>query len=454
MTTDPATAPLAPTVDVKPLINRNKDNVTDKVEAVRDRIYDYFHQACAAEGVDAVILKSYPFSVPVWVKFQCWIRRTGDEHLTDRSTAILIILPREFHYYDHEINLEIREGQKIKNYRSIVELDPANVKALVHYMLRRTDFNIFGFKRVRTRWWELWLPRNEVTRLGKDWLGLSMPLLFIIGFLFLLAIPLIGPLVATIGYGLLGLSTPFLYFISSFFLLMFPIIGILLLLAAVGLTVYTSKRRTYFLSPGKPVHEPRRLLRMDSWQTLVRDIGGESQKVKAAVKKELAIGLSEGVQIADEKIWYAGVDGPEEREQIVVTFRRGIGFIHIYSYGKDLYVGWDAHVNAGAWKEKQVADGLEPQTGEYCRVNTIESDWHVPNEYDITDTNCLIEWIHAAVTKVIKTSLAEYKIDQEIDFQILRGERNRVVGSENPEGTKDKAKPLISGLRSKFKREA
>lgn len=450
MTPDPAMTPLVQTVDVKPLINRNKDNVTDKVEAVRDRIYDYFREACVAESVDAVILKSYPFSVPVWVEFQCWVRRTGDQHLTDRATAKLTIQPREFHQFDHEMNLEIKEGQRTKRYLSIVDLDTANVKALVRYMLRRTDLNTFRFKRVRARWWELWLPKNNVTGLGKDWLGLSTPFLYLVGFLFLLAVPVIGLLFAELEAGV-GPSS-FLSFISSLFLLALPVIGSLLLLGALGLTLYTRWRRTYFLSPGKPVHEPRKLLRMDSWQTLVRDIGGESQKVKAAVKKELAIGLSEGVQLGDERIWYAGVDGPEEREQVVVTFRRGIGFIHIYSYGKDLYVGWDAHVNAGTWKEKQVAAGLEPQTGEYCRVNTIESDWHVPNEYDVTDTNCLIEWIHSAVTNVTERILAEYKIDQEIDFQILRGERKGVVGTKSPEDSK--APPLITYLKSKFKREA
>lgn len=448
MTTHSAmTSPLYPS-DVKPLINRNKDNVTDKVEAVRDRVYDFFRQACAAEGVDAVILKSYPFNDPVWVEFQCWVRRTGDEHLTDRSTATLRIVPREFHQFEHEINLQIKEGQKTKTYRSIVDLDRASVKALVRYMLRRTDSNNFGFKRVRARGWELWLPKNDITGLAKDWLGLSKPFLYLTGALLLLAFPVIGMAVSD----WLDPSTPFAYLIGSLFLLAVPAIGMLLLMVALGLSLYTSWRRTYFLSPGKPVHEPRKLLRMDSWQTLVRDIGGESQKVKAAVKKELSIGLSEGVQLGDEKIWYEGVDGPEEREQIVVTFRRGIGFIHIYSYGKDLYAGWDAHVNAGTWKEKQVADGLEPQTGEYCRVNTIESDWHIPNEYDITDTNCLIEWIHAAVTNVTKRILAEYKIDQEIDFQILRGERQGVVGTKRPEESKGKS--LISGLKSKFKREA
>ena len=448
MTNDPAVPTAAPKVDVKPLINRNQDNVTNKMEAVRDQIYGFFQEACASESVDAVILKSYPFSVPVWVKFQCWVRRPAEQHLTDRSSATLTILPREFHQYEHEIDLEIEEGVKKKRYRSIVELNPANVNALVHYMLRRTSFDIFGFKRVRTRWWELWLPKNDVTRLRKDWVGISTPFLFVIAILAFLIVPIMGFLFDLIG------RSPFLYFVHSFLLMVFPVIGMVLILGGVALTVYMSFRRTYFLSPGKPVQEPRKLLRMDSWQTLVRDIGGQSLRMKAAVKNELAIGLSEGVQIGEEKIWYAGVDGPEEREQVVVTFRRAVGFIHIYSYGKDLYVGWDAHVNTGTWVEKQVAAGLEPQTGDYCRVNTIERGWHVPNEYDITDANCLIEWIHAAVSKVTKTILAEYKIDQEIDFQILRGERDRVVGSENPEPAQEKGRPLISSLRSRFKREA
>ncbi len=451
MTTNPTTSPLVPTVDVRPLINRNKDNVTDKVEGVRDRIYNYFRQACLAENVDGVILKSYPFSVPVWVEFQCWVRRSGEQHLTDRSTARLTILPREFHHYDHEINLEIKEGDKTRLYRSIVELDLANVKALVHYMLRRTNFKVFGFKRVRARSWELWLPRNQVTYLGKDWLGRSTPFLYVIGILLLLAFPFVWPVLWMIGMDVIGMPPDFLRLIGTLVFLAVPSLATVVLLGAVGLTVYTKFRRTYFLSPGKPVHEPRVLLRMDSWQALVRDIGRESVKVKAAVKKELAIGLSEGVQLSDERIWYAGVDGPEERDQIVVTFRRGIGFIHVYSYGKDLYVGWDAHVNAGAWKEKPISDGLEPQTRQYCRVNTIESDWHVPNEYDLTDTNCLIEWIHAAVTKVTERILAEYKIDQEIDFQILRAERKDVVGRTNP---KDKNKPFMAYLKSRFTREA
>jgi len=402
--------------DVKPLINRNKDNVLSKVEVVRDEIYDYFLQACRAEGIDALILKSYPYSDSVWVKFECWVRRSGETLLTDRSTATLTIIPREFHRYDHVINLEIKEGQKTKRYSSIVELEPANVKALVRYMLRRTEFDIFGFKRCRTYPWELWLPDNNVTRLKRDWVPVIVAALFFAGF---------------------------------FFFLIVPVAGLLLILVAAALTWFNLKRRTYFLSPGKPALEPRKLLRMDSWQTLVRDIGRETQNLKADVRKELELGLTQGVSLSDEKIWYLGVDGPEEREQLVVTFRRAIGFIHIYPYGNDLYVGWDAHVNSGTWLERQVAMGIEPQTGELCRVNTIESGWHVPNEYDITDANCLIEWVHAAITKITKKVLAEYKIDQEIDFKILRGERQGVAGRQDPE-----SKPKSNFTGFKFKREA
>ena len=110
--------------------------------------------------------------------------------------------------------------------------------------------------------------------------------------------------------------------------------------------------------------------------------------------------------------------------------RRGLGFIHVYRCGEDLFVGWDSHVNAGDWLEKEVAAGIDPGTGEFCRVNTIRAAWRKPSEYDIIDAVCLTEWIHGAVTKVVKRVVKEQNIDQEIDFKIIRGERQAITGRQ------------------------
>ena len=102
-------------------------------------------------------------------------------------------------------------------------------------------------------------------------------------------------------------------------------------------------------------------------------------------------------------------------------------------------MGWDAHINCGVWREKELRSGIEATTGKPCDVRTIESAWHPPSEYDVTDTNSLIEWVHAAVVRVVKRMMDEHQIDQEIDFDILRGDRQDMVGRSDP--TEKKASP-------------
>jgi len=147
--------------------------------------------------------------------------------------------------------------------------------------------------------------------------------------------------------------------------------------------------------------------------------------------------------MANEKIWYWGVDGKEEREQLVARFRRGIAFVQIYRYGEDLFVGWDAHVNCGTWVEQIAGAGYDKTIQELCIVHTIAAGWHVPNEYDISDTNCLLERVHAAVTQVVKLKLAEHQIDQEIDFKIVREPRQNIAGRRDGEST-----GATAGIRS------
>jgi hypothetical protein len=68
------------------------------------------------------------------------------------------------------------------------------------------------------------------------------------------------------------------------------------------------------------------------------------------------------------------------------------------------------------------------------------------NEYDLTDLNFLTEWLHRNVTRVVRTKLAEARIDQEIDFTILRESRRNLIAPEEPAARQ--------GLLSRFKRTA
>lgn len=189
------------------------------------------------------------------------------------------------------------------------------------------------------------------------------------------------------------------------------------------------KHRPVVLSSGKPKEEPRNLVLIDSWQAMISGLGQDADALR-----ERFLGALKASPIADsahrvERIWYWGLDGPVEREQIVVTLRRGIVFCHIYRYDRELYVGWDAHLNAGQWVETTVGRGKSKATGEYTTIKTVESGVQRLTEYDLIDVSCLSEWIHNQLVQLVQRLMKERQIDQEIDFKIIRGDRQKVAGS-------------------------
>ena len=389
----------------KPFVERNCTNVISKIEAVRDDIHQYFLEACDKQKVDALVFKSHPFSPTVWVKFECWVPLTGSERLTDRSSVVIYIRPREFHRFEYEMDMEVQDGRKRRRYLALYHFSREQADKTVQYLLRRTRSRRLSFspKRVRTSPLQIWRPKNKLKRLHKD------------------TFRIMAGLLSTGGVALMITGVPPI-----------ALLGMVIFVLGALIAFTNHRRRSYLVSSGKPLQEPRRMVRLDSWQTLVYELGGEVENVRSALKVELQKARLAGFSLQDENIWYWGVDGTEERNQTVVTFRRAIGFVHLYNYSNDLYVGWDAHVNCGSWVETEVGTGVDPESKKPACLKSIVAGWHSPNEYDITDTNCLIEWVHGAVTRVVKRFLAEHKIDQEIDFQILRGERQGIEGRQEP----------------------
>src|SRR5262249_47396570 len=84
---------------------------------------------------------------------------------------------------------------------------------------------------------------------------------------------------------------------------------------------------------------------------------------------------------------------------------------------------WDAHLNSGQWVEKTVATGVDKATGKLTQVNTVESGSQQLNEYDLIDLNLISEWTHARIVQLVQKLMEERKIEQEVDFKIIRGDR-------------------------------
>jgi hypothetical protein len=73
--------------------------------------------------------------------------------------------------------------------------------------------------------------------------------------------------------------------------------------------------------------------------------------------------------------------------------------------------------------EKSLARGLDRGTRELVTINTVVRGWQNLSEYDVTDANLLTESCHEQLVSVLKAYMQEKRIDAELDFKILRGER-------------------------------
>jgi hypothetical protein len=386
---------------------RNETNIISRSEGERDRIYDALEASCRSENVKAMLFKSPPFNPTVWVSCECWLPHEKDSRLRERVWTILTIRGREFHKFPFEIDIEINRGETSEKYQSIIKFTTDTARTLVKYLSHRVGTIKFD------RTGEFGSEKNK-TELKSDPVAVTgialLPVSAILLFTGTLAIP--GLVIGAAGIGCL-------------------------------IAAHYRRGRLYVLSNGKPAQEPRKLVRMDSWQALVTGLGPDAQKVKNEVSTALS-SSQDGARLSNEKIWYRDIDGKVERDQIVVTFRRAIAFIHIYPDGNDLYLGWDAHINGGTWVEQKVGTGRDPKTGAFCELRTIVAGWQTPVEYDLFDGNSLIERVHAAVTKVVKRAMADRKIDQEIDFKILREKREGIAGHAEVGGaTSAQSRPVF-----------
>src|SRR5207253_6146555 len=121
-------------------------------------------------------------------------------------------------------------------------------------------------------------------------------------------------------------------------LLAVPPLGLsLLIVAALVWWIIERHKRVFSLTSGKPMQEPRILLRLDSWQAVIRDLSLYADELKEGLLRELSTGsriTSEGTtgirdtfHVREEDIWYPGIDGKGQRRQTGVRLSRALGFV-------------------------------------------------------------------------------------------------------------------------------
>lgn len=389
---------------------RNETNTFSRAELLRDEACERFLARANSADLNVIVQRSQAHSPTVWFRLDYSSPGPTDD-LSLNMSVVVDIERFDFHRFEHTFTVTVQVGTKVTKHIGVMQLDDATVDRIQHYLMT-PGAKLKLPNRVRQFPWQLWRPRNKVKRLRPDWFPTGMIILAIV----LSLIPFVGIL------ALIGIMT-FLY-------------------------IRSRQRRTYILTSGKPPTDPRLLRWMDSWQASIPGLGPSATTVQQGIIDRLNDSGPDGAKISTEKVGYWGTDNWVEREQTVVTHRRAIGFIHVVAYGDTLFVAWESHINSASWVEQRLSAGVDRESGCNVIANRVVAGSHQINEYDVSDSNFLAEWLHEAAKQEVKLRMAEREIDQEIDFTIQHESRTDALQASSDSKKKSKT------IASRFKRVA
>ncbi len=387
-------------IDAQPYPPRSPDSAWSKAADNRDLLYDALAAVCRDLGIDALVHRSLDFQYPSWVLLKAWLPVEG-RGSSDRVELEIQITPRPYFRFECEYSVRYRTRDRERKFGPLSQFGVADLQAWARFALghgprpRRRN-------RLRIRPYQIWRARNRVLRLRRD------PMLTLAGIL------------AVVGF--VGLGT------DEEAVQPFGVLGLVLAAAVAAFALFRSR---VYVNVARPVAEPRNLRQLDSWQVVVSGLGPKADDIRAQLHGKLSEEGVPGLQRRIEQVSYLGPDGKKVREQLVLTLGRGIVFCHVYAYGDDLFVGWDAHMNYGTWEEFEVSRGTDRDTGRPTIINSVRPGVSRVTEYDLIDLASVSEWTHARLVALIKRLLDEHKIDQGIDFQITRGERRSLLQQQD-----------------------
>jgi hypothetical protein len=356
---------------------RNVQCVGARVDGVRRDIDAAFKKACIELGIAAYVGRSNSFEFPAKVLFEAWIPQDSARDLTERVWARVTIEPKPYHLFDIEYHVEIQNRGRKKNWGRYGAFRQNDAVAIVAHLVFKKEKPKLSL-RIHDSTLLCWLLARKKNELDatKKW----------------------------------------------------DVDSICLSLVGLGFIVELAPKAVR--AAGKPEKEPRFLTHYDSWQAVVSGAGRSR-----SILQDRFIAILHNAPIKEmrhyvERIQYRALEMIEERDQLVLTARRGIMYCQIYEFGNDLYVGWQSFLNRGTWIEQTIAHGVDRQSLKRVEVKTVVPGTKPLSEYDLMDLNCLTEWIHAQIVSLTKQIMAELQIDQEIDFKIVRGERGQLEARE------------------------
>ena len=410
----------AEAIDVRPVHRVSDETIWGEAARQRDACHDAIKQALAERRIEALVTRSANGIYPAWVKVEAWLPQAAGAGVSAdprlRTALDLSFSVKPYREYPVTTSAVAHIGRRSVALAERPNFTADDAVAWVLYTLgagpkpgaaRVSDIVANAFLAIipfaRTRY------ANRVLRPFRSLIPIiSVPRLLILAGLIL------------IGLGIFNTDTNFGPTSRESGEL---VVGVLALILALALS---RRRRTVVSVIDRPTIPPRFLIRLDSWHAVIPALGPLVDEIKQRFGKRLEAFAQSGVATETERTGFRSPNGYDERDRLVITKGQGVAHLHVYRLGADVFVGWDSYINWAQWAETRPVSA-RLSGGRRIEYRGLEPGLYVPNEYDLIDLDSLIEIVHRCVGDVLKAMMEEHKIDQEIDFNIIRGDRDNAL---------------------------
>lgn len=430
-------------VNAKPEFRTSSQTDWHAAEQRRDSFFKTLNEEFAERGLQAQLTRSAKGVYPVWVRAEAWIPVDGlSGHATTARKRVALLLQvgvRQYHEHTTVVSVAAHNGKKTLSLGDRPEFNIRDVLHWVEFMLdaRRKPANYTPVLDAITTLFLSIIPvarpphSNRVDRPFRN----VFPESLVTWPRTLVALAIISFLVF-VGETDSTWPDPATVTLSALSTFGFLVLAVIL---------YLRRRRLISVSD-LPDVPPRELVSVDSWQTVVPRLGDRVDLAKARVREKLDSVITNKMTLDTEIYGFQQPQGYEERERFVLSLGQGVAHIHIYKFGSDIYVGWNSYLNWARWSETRAVSSK--RVGKWnVEFRGLKESLYVPSQFDLIDLNSLSEVVHRAMTTELQALMRENKIEEEVDFQIIRGDRDQALDRGHFDRTVKDRKPKEKSLR-------
>jgi hypothetical protein len=419
-------------IDARPRLPAANNSLWDNATRERDRIAEILDQTIRSMGLLVWVRKSKPGEYPLYVFVDNWrpVNETAEFHTTERSSLKIAIQVEPYKEKPLVYTVELRRQRKNLQ-SSYWEIDQQELQEMARYLVKGGLKPRFFKSRV-LRFFEAIFPPLKFAFPKNCLIKVARPTRFTIS-----NILIFGGLIGAAIFLTMGVqatnefngNAPVHFLLTSAFVVL------------LGIGIYLAYRRPILYAvPTQSVRTPRHEFLVDSWHVSVPEGGSDFTAFESRLATAIAsiASVDSSIELQKEKHQHLSPRGFEERDRYVLTKNQTNVHVHIYSFGRDAFVGWDGYLNFAKWSES-IPISQNVKNGAKIAYRSLVTGVHIPSEFDLIEFNCLTELIHRALVREIKLFLKEKQIETDLDFQIIRGDRERAMqaGKRNQRDTNE-----------------